>query len=116
MQFNQAYTDLIKQLPPSLVEESWKRLTMRKRNPLSELEVCGIDPGSINMTDQGTKIQNTSPIHICNHEEEINHRVMKNLYILFQKLLDYNKELIEKLNIEKRILLCDIEDKKMQLQ
>ncbi|RHZ49154.1 hypothetical protein Glove_529g13 [Diversispora epigaea] len=26
------------------VEESWKRLTMRKRNPLIELEACGIDP------------------------------------------------------------------------
>ena len=43
MKFNRAYTDLIKQLPPSLVEESWRRLTTRKRNPLTELEACGID-------------------------------------------------------------------------
>jgi len=34
---------LIKQLPPSLVEES--HLTTRKRNPFSEVEACGIDPG-----------------------------------------------------------------------
>ncbi|RHZ72256.1 hypothetical protein Glove_243g12 [Diversispora epigaea] len=30
-------------LPPSLVEESWKRLTTRKRNPLTELKACGIN-------------------------------------------------------------------------
>ncbi|RHZ69537.1 hypothetical protein Glove_283g77 [Diversispora epigaea] len=44
MRFNQAYTNLIKQLPPSLLEESWRRLITRKRNPLTELEACGIDP------------------------------------------------------------------------
>ncbi|RHZ59381.1 hypothetical protein Glove_364g81 [Diversispora epigaea] len=44
MKFNQAYIDWIKQLSPSLVKESWKQLTMRKCNPLTELEACGIDP------------------------------------------------------------------------
>ena len=44
MKFNQAYTDPIQQLPPSLVEEAWRRLTTRKRNPLTELEACGINP------------------------------------------------------------------------
>ncbi|RHZ70957.1 hypothetical protein Glove_264g49 [Diversispora epigaea] len=44
MKFNRAYTDLIKWLPPSLVEELWKRLTTRKHNSLTELETCGIDP------------------------------------------------------------------------
>ncbi|RHZ47957.1 hypothetical protein Glove_564g74 [Diversispora epigaea] len=44
MKFNRAYTDLIKQLPPSLVEESWKCLITRKRNSLTKLEACGIDP------------------------------------------------------------------------
>ncbi|RHZ84512.1 hypothetical protein Glove_80g7 [Diversispora epigaea] len=39
-----SWSDLIKQLPPSLAEESWKRLTTRKRNPLTELEARGIDP------------------------------------------------------------------------
>ncbi|CAG8536415.1 13913_t:CDS:2, partial [Gigaspora margarita] len=44
MKFNQAYTGLVQQLPPSLVEDTWKRLTMRKRNPLTELEARGINP------------------------------------------------------------------------
>ncbi|CAJ0902094.1 3233_t:CDS:2, partial [Entrophospora sp. SA101] len=44
MKFNQAYTYLIQQLPPSLVEEAWRRLTTRKRNPFTLLEACGIDP------------------------------------------------------------------------
>ena len=44
MKFNQAYTDLVQQLPPSLVEEAWRRLTTRKRNSFTLVEVCGIDP------------------------------------------------------------------------
>ncbi|CAG8726430.1 16494_t:CDS:2, partial [Cetraspora pellucida] len=41
---NVIMVDQCVQLPPSLVEEAWRCLTMRKRNPLTELEACGIDP------------------------------------------------------------------------
>lgn len=44
MSFHKDYSDLINQLPPSLVQESWRRLTTRKRNPLSIEEVQSINP------------------------------------------------------------------------
>ena len=44
MKFNQAYSNLINQLPPSIVENTWERLTTRKRNPLTESEATNINP------------------------------------------------------------------------
>ncbi|RHZ45863.1 hypothetical protein Glove_645g7 [Diversispora epigaea] len=121
MRFNRAYMNLIKQLPPSLVEESWKHLTTRKRNCLTELEACGIDPGiedflqhEIIVYNRKKKRQRRSPLPlenlsyntimsnqetqtqdtapICDHEEEIHCRVKKELDSLSQQLLKFNEK------------------------
>ena len=63
----------------------------------------------------------------CNHEEENNRRVMNELKVLHQHLLNYNKRTFEKFmqDIEREYrerisankkLLCENEDLKMQLQ
>ena len=44
MKFNKAYSDLIRQLPPSIAHESWMRLISRKRNPMTEDEASTINP------------------------------------------------------------------------
>jgi len=44
MKFNKAYSDLIRQLPPSIAHESWMRLISWKRNPMSEDEASTINP------------------------------------------------------------------------
>lgn len=44
MAFHQEYSNLLNQLPPSLIQESWRRLTTRKRKPLSENEASNINP------------------------------------------------------------------------
>ena len=44
MKFNEAYSDLIRQLPPSLAYEAWTRLISRKRNPITEEEASSINP------------------------------------------------------------------------
>ena len=44
MKFNKAYSDLIRQLPPSLAYEAWTRLISRKRNPITEEEASSINP------------------------------------------------------------------------
>ena len=44
MSFHKEYSDLINRLPPSLVQESWRQLTSRKRNPLSIEEIQSINP------------------------------------------------------------------------
>ena len=44
MFFHIEYSNLIKQLPPSLVQQSWRRLTTRKKIPISEDEACNINP------------------------------------------------------------------------
>nr|CAG8620952.1 8667_t:CDS:2 [Entrophospora candida] len=46
----------------------------------------------IDMTNQETQTQNINPICTCNHEEEINRRVKKELDILCRRLLEYNEE------------------------
>ncbi|RHZ73742.1 hypothetical protein Glove_229g120 [Diversispora epigaea] len=118
MKFNRAYTDLIKQLPPSLVEESWKRLTTRKRNPLTELKACGIDPNiedflqhEIIVYNKKKERQRRTPtplenlsyntVPTCNRahkcscftcEEAINSRVKKELDNLSLQLLEYNEK------------------------
>ena len=43
-QFHKDYSNLITQLPPSIIDEAWKRLTVRKRNPLTEDETSSINP------------------------------------------------------------------------
>ncbi|CAJ0880686.1 10960_t:CDS:2 [Entrophospora sp. SA101] len=42
--FNQAYSELIGKLPPSLENEAWKRLISRKRNPITEEDASTINP------------------------------------------------------------------------
>src|SRR6185312_12686936 len=44
MKFNKAYSDLIRQLPPSIAHESWMRLISRKRNPMTEDEASTTNP------------------------------------------------------------------------
>ena len=44
MAFHQEYTNLLNKLPPSLIDESWRRLTTRKRKPLSGNEASNINP------------------------------------------------------------------------
>ena len=43
MVFNQAYSDLLVKLPAFLINETWIRLILRKRNPLSEKEASEIN-------------------------------------------------------------------------
>ncbi|CAJ0878502.1 9614_t:CDS:2 [Entrophospora sp. SA101] len=42
--FNQAYSELIGKLPPSLENEAWKHLISRKRNPITEEDASTINP------------------------------------------------------------------------
>ena len=44
MEFHQNYSHLVTQLPASIIQESWKRLTTRKRNPLTEVDAGSINP------------------------------------------------------------------------
>ena len=157
MTFNQVYSELLAKLPASIINEVWIRLTSRKRNPLSEKEASEINPivesflkheairyqkrlmrqrrtqswpecltplsskkiSTICVTDQ---TNNT-----CDHEEENNRRVMNELKVLRQHLLDYNKRTFEKfmqdiereyrerISVNKK-LRCENEDLKMQLR
>ncbi|PKC12022.1 hypothetical protein RhiirA5_497253 [Rhizophagus irregularis] len=44
MAFNKVYSDLLAKLPTSLINEAWIRLTLWKRNPLSEIKASEINP------------------------------------------------------------------------
>ncbi|RIB30066.1 hypothetical protein C2G38_2153655 [Gigaspora rosea] len=44
MTFHENYSNLLTQLPPSLIKAGWNRLTTRKKNPLSESEASSISP------------------------------------------------------------------------
>ena len=44
MAFHESYSNLLTQLPPSLIKAGWIRLTTRKKNPLSENEASSINP------------------------------------------------------------------------
>src|ERR1051325_6244747 len=85
-------------------------------------EIRSITPGSI-VTDNGTQTVNIS----CDHEEENNCRVMNELKVFRQHLLDYNKRTFEKFmqDIEREYrervtankrLRCEVENMKMQVQ
>ena len=77
----------------------------------------------LNVADNGTQTNNTT----CDHEEENNRRVINELKVFCQYLLDYNKRTFEKsmqdiereyrerINANKK-LRCENEDLKMQLQ
>ena len=167
MKFNKAYSDLIRQLPPSLAYEAWTRLISQKRNPITEEEASSINPiielflkhevdryqkklkyprqnslslenlsCNIDMVNQESQTQDIVPICICDKahkcpcfvgEEEINHRVKKEIDVLCQQLLEYNEETFDKLmreitiEHEKRVnknkkLRCEVEEKKIELQ
>src|SRR5579871_538913 len=86
---------------------------------------CNVFPASpaIYVTDNGTQSINIT----CDHEEENNRRVMNELKVFHQHLLDYNKRTFEKFmqDIEREYrervtankrLRCENEDLKMQLQ
>jgi len=44
MAFHESYSNLLTQLPPSLIKAGWIRLTTRKKNSLSENEASSINP------------------------------------------------------------------------
>src|SRR5260363_107000 len=44
MTFHKNYSNLLTQLPPSLIKAGWIRLTTQKKNPLSESEASSISP------------------------------------------------------------------------
>src|SRR5260363_96101 len=44
MTFHENYSNLLTQLPPSLIKDGWIRLTTRKKNLLSESEASSIGP------------------------------------------------------------------------
>ncbi|CAI2196310.1 10688_t:CDS:1 [Funneliformis geosporum] len=44
MTFNQAYSELLAELSPSIKNEAWVHLTSRKRNPISKKEASEINP------------------------------------------------------------------------
>ncbi|RHZ54281.1 hypothetical protein Glove_428g127 [Diversispora epigaea] len=121
MKFNKAYSGLIIKLPPSLVNEAWTRLLSRKRNPITKDEASAVNPlvksflrhevnryqkklkyqrkswpivknslYNTDMSNQETQTQNTDPI--CDHEEEINCQVKKELDSLSRQLLEYNEK------------------------
>ncbi|RHZ86736.1 hypothetical protein Glove_46g36 [Diversispora epigaea] len=156
MKFNKAYSSLINKLPPSLVCEAWSRIISRKRNPMTEEEASSINPlvesflrhevnryqkklkyqrkswsivknslYNTDMPDQETQTRDTDPI--CDHEEEINCRVKKELDSLSRQLLEYNektfgsliqeitKQLEERVNTNNK-LRSEIERQKIQLQ
>ncbi|CAJ0845637.1 2974_t:CDS:1, partial [Entrophospora sp. SA101] len=121
--FNQAYSELIRKLPPSLVYETWKRLIFRKRDPIPEEEASAVNPlieaflrHEVNRYQKKIKFQwrnwlllkdlsnnynmdketNTISNCICNHEEEINRKVKKEVEILYRQILNHNQETFEK--------------------
>jgi hypothetical protein len=173
MTFNQAYSKLLAELPPSIKIEAWVRLTSRKRNPISKKEASEINPivesflkheairyqkrlmrqkrtqswlecptllpfkevSTIYVADNGTQtddstwsgqrgFSNQALKH--DYEEENNRRVINELKVLSQHLVDYNKRTFGKFmqDIEKdyrervsmnKKLRCENEDLKMQL-
>ncbi|RHZ81541.1 hypothetical protein Glove_119g20 [Diversispora epigaea] len=44
MKFNKAYSGLINKLPPSLINEAWKRLISRKKSPMNAEEASAVNP------------------------------------------------------------------------
>ena len=110
-----------------------KRKTMAQKivlHPRSWPE-CNISPAllTIHVVDSGVQTDNSVWSEVLNHdhEEENNHRVMNELKVLSQHLVDYNKRTFEKFmqDIEREYrervtankrLRCEVEDLKMQVQ
>ncbi|CAG8728189.1 14086_t:CDS:1 [Funneliformis caledonium] len=73
--FHEKYSGLLKQLPPSIINEAWKRLTTRKRNSLSAIDASYEDPSieallrrEIVRYDQKKKRQLTNSLYIYSME------------------------------------------------
>ena len=113
--------------------EVYENSLNRKRKSMAQTKLlrprswpeCNVFPASpaIYVTDNGTQTVNIS----CDHEEENNRRVMNELKVFRQHLLDYNKRTFEKFmqDIEREYrerismnkkLRCENGDLKMQLQ
>ncbi|RHZ53394.1 hypothetical protein Glove_442g18 [Diversispora epigaea] len=121
MKFNKAYSSLINKLPPSLVNEAWKRLLSRKKSPMTKEEASTINPivesflrHEVNRYQKKLKYQRKSlPLFknslydidmpdqetqtqdtnpICDHEKEINYHVKKELDSLSLQLLEFNEK------------------------
>ncbi|RHZ52020.1 hypothetical protein Glove_466g12 [Diversispora epigaea] len=121
MKFNKAYSDLINKLPPSLVNEAWKRLISCKKSPMTAGKASAVNPlvesflrHEVNRYQKKLKYQRKSlPLFknflydtnmpdqktqtqdtnpICDHEKEINYHVKKELDSLSLQLLEFNEK------------------------
>ena len=111
MAFHESYSNLLTQLPPSLIKAGWIRLTTRKKNPLSENEASSINPiiesflkHEINRYQKNRKrckkqsfefLTQPSPLQVNNSEEEINTRVKEATDILHQRFIESTREQLE---------------------
>ena len=119
MAFHESYSNLLTQLPPSLIKAGWIRLTTRKKNPLSENEASSINPiiesflkHEINRYQKNRKrckkqsfefLTQPSPLQAIDMcpgtssavEEEINTRVKEATDILHQRFIESTREQLE---------------------
>ena len=111
--------------------EVYENSLNRKRKNMAQTKLlrprswpeCNVFPALPAVADNGTQTNNTT----CDHEEENNRRVMNELKVFRQHLLDYNKRTFEKfmqdikreyreqISVNKK-LRYENEDLKMQLQ
>jgi hypothetical protein len=113
MAFHESYSNLLNQLPPSIIKAGWIRLTTRKKNPLSENEANGISPiiesflkHEVNRYQKNKQlrynpIQNRqqislqSDIQVINSEEEINSQVKEATDAIHQRFIESTQEQLE---------------------
>ncbi|CAG8703515.1 9693_t:CDS:2 [Dentiscutata heterogama] len=100
-----------------IIQQKWLEYFYRPEDPLENLSYNYNNKASvkthIDMINQESQTQDTIPICSCNQthrcfcfvcEDEINHRVKKEVNVLFQRLLEYNEKTFDKfmreINIE----------------
>ena len=153
--FHSDYKHITDRLPDSLIKRAYQGLLNHSKNPVS-LEMISGKSGRIesylrhklevyenSLNRKRKNMAQSKLLHsrswpkcnvfpatdniTCNHEEENNQRVMNELKVLSQHLLDYNKRTFEKfmqdVNLEynervnaKKKIRYEIEDLKMQVQ
>ncbi|RHZ76350.1 hypothetical protein Glove_198g85 [Diversispora epigaea] len=125
VKFNKEYSNLIRKLPPSLVQEAWVRLNSKKWKPISEEEASSINP--IIEAFLKHEVNRYQKKLNSNEKEAINSRVKKELDSLSLQLLEFNektfgsfmreitKQLKERVNANNK-LRNEIEQQKIKLQ
>jgi hypothetical protein len=100
---------------------------LRSRSWAGDSDISPLALPAVCVTDNGTQTNAGCEITCCNYEEKNNQRVMNELKVLSQHLLDYNKKTFEKFmqdaneEYDKRIsvnkkLRCEIDTLKLQVQ